>query len=60
MSRDGVVPPAATKTLEAVDVMYEPDDTKMAHRHRAPGWKLPPNRNAQSKAWISSAALAYM
>lgn len=62
MSRDGIIPPASgpLRMGAGADVSYEPDDTAMAHRHHSPAWKLPPNRNALSKQWVGSAALAYM
>jgi hypothetical protein len=62
MSKDGVIPPASgpLRMGAGADVVYEPDDRVQAHRPRSPSWQLPPNRNARSKAWISSAALAYL
>eukprot|EP00955_Chlamydomonas_euryale_P071742 361183-Chlamydomonas_euryale.AAC.1 len=59
MSRDGVIPPCGRASAGA-DATYEPCDAAMAHRRKAPAWKLPPNRNALSKQWVASAALAYM
>ncbi|KAG1676043.1 hypothetical protein FOA52_014908 [Chlamydomonas sp. UWO 241] len=62
MSRDGVIPPASgpLRMGAGADVSYEPQDQVMAHRHKSPAWKLPPNRNALSSNWVSSAALAYI
>ena len=62
MSKDGVIPPSSgpLRLGAGADVVYAPDDSAQAHRTRSPAWQLPPNRTARSKAWVSSAALAYL
>ncbi|KAF5842234.1 hypothetical protein DUNSADRAFT_8633 [Dunaliella salina] len=61
-----IIPPASAplqkiRPMQAVDVVYEaPDPTVEGSHPRAPAWKLPPNRVAASRQWISAAALAYV
>lgn len=65
-----VVPPASAplekiRPSQAADVMYDvPYEGHhgpiQGHAHRSPSWSLPPNRAAQSKQWVSSAALYYL
>uniref|UniRef100_A0A7S3QXA0 Uncharacterized protein n=2 Tax=Dunaliella tertiolecta TaxID=3047 RepID=A0A7S3QXA0_DUNTE len=61
-----IIPPASAplqkiRPMQAADVIYEtPDPTVQGSHPRAPAWKLPPNRVAASRQWISAAALAYI
>jgi len=42
------------------ELLYDPDHSVLAHIHRAPAVKLPPNLAALSRKWAKAAALAAM
>eukprot|EP00798_Chlamydomonas_sp_ICE-L_P005555 gene5555-4191_t len=63
MSVEGVVAPASGPLImgAGVDIgTYDPRDEVQGHRLRSHSTTLPPNRNALSKQWVNSTALAYM
>ena len=53
-------PPPPLQPQKLGELVYDPDFMVESHRRRAPEWQLPPNRTAQSKAWVSAVALGYL
>lgn len=60
MADGKVTPPANVAVRVANDLTYDYDAAVEGHRGRPPAWQLPPNRNALSQRWVSTAATAYL
>ncbi|KAG2486776.1 hypothetical protein HYH03_014575 [Edaphochlamys debaryana] len=58
MADGKVIPPAAVSIKKGLDLEYDFDPAVVKPRH--PSWQLPPNRQALSQRWITTAATAYL